>query len=342
MTSVLTLGPTVTVRWSRRPVVFCVAALALTAVAMLVTLTVGQLGIPLAELPGVLAGNGSRTQDWVLWTNRLPRLLVGAAAGAAFAVSGAMFQSVTRNPLGSPDVIGLGAGAAAGAAAAGLVWPGTVPIPVGALVGAGLAIGAVYLGSGKGFRAPLRMVVVGIAVGAMSLAFVQLALARSTREDAQVIAAYLNGSLAASAWSDVVLIAVALAVLLPVALATTRPLQLVEMGDEVAVAVGVHADRVRTWAVVVGVLLTAAAVTVSGPIAFVALTAPQIARRLTRSTGPGMVAAACCGAAVLVVADLIAQYAVPGIVYPVGVVTAALGGVYLAFLLVREWRRSPA
>ena len=131
-------------------------------------------------------------------------------------------------------------------------------------------------------------------------------------------------------------------VLLPVALALTRPMQLVEMGDEVAVAVGVHADRVRTWAVVVGVLLTAAAVTVSGPIAFVALTAPQIARRLTRSTGPGMVAAACCGAAVLVVADLIAQYAVPGVVYPVGVVTAALGGVYLAVLLVREWRRSPA
>ena len=93
---------------------------------------------------------------------------------------------------------------------------------------------------------------------------------------------------------------------------------------------------------VAAVLLTAVAVTVSGPIAFVALTAPQIARRLTRSTGPGMVAAACCGAAVLVVADLVAQYAVPGVVYPVGVVTAALGGVYLAFLLVREWRRSPA
>jgi len=341
-TSVLTLGPAVTVQWRRRPVVVCVAALGVALVTMLVTLTVGRLGIPLAELPGVVAGNGSRTQEWVLWTNRLPRLLVGAAAGAAFAVSGAMFQSVTRNPLGSPDVIGLGAGAAAGAAAAGLVWPGVVPIPVGALVGAGIAIGAVYLGSGAGFRAPLRMVVVGIAVGAMSLAFVQLALARSTREDAQVIAAYLNGSLAATSWSEVALVAGALVVLLPVALALTRPMQLIEMGDEVAVAVGVQADRVRTWAVVVGVLLTAVAVTVSGPIAFVALTAPQIARRLTRSTGPGMVAAACCGAAVLVVADLVAQYAVPGVVYPVGVVTAALGGVYLAFLLVREWRRSPA
>jgi iron complex transport system permease protein len=341
-TEVLSLGPAVTVRWRRRPVVVCVVALAVTLATMLVTLSAGRLGIPLAELPGVVAGTGSRTQEWVLWTNRLPRLLVGAVAGAAFAVSGAMFQSVTRNPLGSPDVIGLGAGAAAGAAAAALVWPGAVPTPVGALIGAGIAIGAVYLGSGAGFRAPLRMVVVGIAVGAMALAFVQLALARATREDAQVVAAYLNGSLAASSWSEVALVAGTLAVLLPVALALTRPMQLIEMGDEVAVAVGVQADRVRTWAVAVGVLLTAVAVTVSGPIAFVALTAPQIARRLTRSTGPGMVAAACCGAAVLVVADLVAQYAVPGIVYPVGVVTAALGGVYLAFLLVREWRRSPA
>ena len=206
MTAVLTLGPAVAVRWRRRPVVVCVVALVIMLVTMLVTLSAGQLGIPLAELPGVVAGTGSRAQEWVLWTSRLPRLLVGAAAGAAFAVSGAMFQSVTRNPLGSPDVIGLGAGAAAGAAAAGLVWPGVVPVPVGALIGAGIAIGAVYLGSGAGFRAPLRMVVVGIAVGAMSMAFVQLALARATRQDAQVIAAYLNGSLAARAWSDVVLI----------------------------------------------------------------------------------------------------------------------------------------
>ncbi|WP_456844587.1 FecCD family ABC transporter permease [Cellulomonas sp. P5_C6] len=342
MTAVLTLGPSVVLLRRRRPVVVCLVALGVVLVTMLVTLAAGELGIPLAELPSVVAGHGSRVQEWVLWTNRLPRLLVGAAAGAAFAVSGAMFQSVTRNPLGSPDVIGLGAGAAAGAAAAGLLWPGVVPVPIGALIGAGVAILAVYLGSGAGFRAPLRMVVVGIAVGAMSLAFVQLALARATRQDAQVVAAYLNGSLAARSWADVVLIALALLVLLPAALVLTRPMQLVEMGDEAAVAVGVPADRVRTWAVVVGVLLMAAAVTVSGPIAFVALTAPQIARRLTRSTGPGMVAAACCGAAVLVVADLIAQYAVPGVVYPVGVVTAALGGVYLAVLLVREWRRSAA
>ncbi|MGY4645237.1 FecCD family ABC transporter permease [Cellulomonas sp. URHB0016] len=328
--------------WRRRPVVVCVVALVVALVAAVVTVTVGQLGIPLADLPAVVAGNGTRIQHWVLWTTRLPRLLVGAGAGAALAVSGAMFQSVTRNPLGSPDVIGLGAGAAAGAAAAGLVWPGAVPVPVGAVLGAFVAVAAVWFGSGSGFARPQRLVVVGIAVGAMALAFVQLALARASRENAMVVAQWLNGSLAGRTWADVRLVGAALVVLLPLALLLTRPLQVVEMGDEAATAVGVRTDRTRTRAVFVAVLLTAAAVGVCGPVAFVALTAPQIARRLTRSAGPGMIAAACTGAAVLVVADLVAQHALPDQQLPVGVVTAGLGGLYLGFLLVREWRRSAA
>ncbi|GHS89566.1 ABC transporter permease [Actinomycetota bacterium] len=339
---VLRLGGGRALRRRRRAVVVCLTMAVACVVLAVVTVVAGELGVPLAELPAVLAGDGSPAQHWVLFTNRLPRLLVAVAAGAAFGVSGAIFQSVTRNPLGSPDVIGLGAGAAAGAAAAGLVWPGIVPVPVGAVIGAGVAITAVFLGTGKGFAAPYRMVVAGIAVGAMAMAFVQLALVRATREEATVMSAWLNGSLASRRWSDVVTIVVALAVLLPAALMLTRPLQLAEMGDEAAVGLGVAAGRVRTWAVVVAVLLTAAAVTVSGPIAFVALTSPQIARRLTGSSGPGMVAAACTGATVLVLADLVVQQSPFGVQYPVGVVTAGLGGVYLAFLLVREWRRSVA
>ncbi len=332
-------GPWLAVVVHPRPVLVCLVFLVVAAVATVVTLAVGELGIPLAELPGVFAGQGTRAQEWALFTSRLPRLGVAVLAGAAFAVAGAIFQSVTRNPLGSPDVIGLGAGAAAGAAAAALVWPGLVSTPVGALLGAFLAITVVYLGTGRGFGAPHRMVVVGIAVGAMSLAFVQLALVRASRESAQEVAVWLTGSLAARATGHVVVIGVALAVLLPAALALTRTMQLAEMGDDLATGVGVPVRASRTLAVVVAVLLTGAAVSVCGPIAFVALTAPQIARRLTRSSGPGMVAAACCGAVLLVVADLVAQYALPGIIFPVGVVTAALGGIYLAFLLVREWKR---
>jgi iron complex transport system permease protein len=265
---------------------------------------------------------------------------VAVCAGAAFAVPGSIFQSVTRNPLGSPDVIGLGSGAAAGAALAALVWPGVVPVPVGALIGCGIAVSAVLLGAGRGTRAPFRMVVVGIAVGAMALAVVQLVLTKTNEQEAQQLAVWINGSLQSRRWSDVVTIAVALLVLLPAALALSGRLQVVEMGDDAATGLGVAPAATRRWAILVGVALTAAAVSVAGPVAFVALTAPQIARRLTRSTGPGMVAAACTGAVVLVAADLLAQHAPWGVQYPVGVLTAALGGVYLAVLLLREWRKA--
>lgn len=329
-------------RVNRRAVMVCVVMLALMAVLAVVTIWIGDLGIAPRELPDVLAGDGSKAQEWVLWSNRAPRLLVAIGGGAAFAVSGSIFQSVTRNPLGSPDVIGLGAGAAAGAVAATLVWPGVVPTPIGALIGSVVAVAAVLLGAGRGVRAPFRMVVVGIAVGAMGLAFVQLALARATTEEAQVLAAWLNGSLLSRRWSHVLTIAIAVAVLVPAALALTRRLQLVEMGDDAATALGVPPGRTRTLAIGVGVALTAAAVTVCGPVAFVALTAPQIARRLTGSTGPGMVAAACTGAVVLVAADLLAQHSPGGVQYPVGVLTALLGGLYLMYLLVREWRKGTA
>jgi iron complex transport system permease protein len=327
---------------NRRAVVVCAAALAVLLALAVVSVWIGELGIAPAELPAVLAGDGSKAQEWILWSNRAPRLGVAACAGAAFGVAGAIFQSVTRNPLGSPDIIGLGAGAAAGAAAVTLVWPGVLPAPVGALVGAGVAVALVLVGAGRGVRAPLRMVVVGIAVGAMSLAFVQLALARGTTEEAQQVAAWLNGSLLSRNAGHVLTIAVAVAVLLPCALALTRPLQLVEMGDDAAVALGVRPGRTRGLAIGVGVALTAAAVTVCGPVSFIALTAPQIARRLTGSTGPGMVAAACTGSALLVGADLLAQHSPWGVQYPVGVLTALLGGSYLAYLLVREWRKGTA
>jgi iron complex transport system permease protein len=333
---------------NRRAALVCVGMLLAVLVLGVLTLVAGEGGIPLADLPAVIAGEGSRVQEWILMTNRLPRLLVAVCAGAAFAVPGSIFQSVTRNPLGSPDVIGLGSGAAAGAALAALVWPGVVPVPVGALIGCGIAVSAVLLGAGRGTRAPFRMVVVGIAVGAMALAVVQLVLTKTNEQEAQQLAVWINGSLQSRRWSDVVTIAVALLVLLPAALALSGRLQVVEMGDDAATGLGGAGARgggappaaTRRWAILVGVALTAAAVSVAGPVAFVALTAPQIARRLTRSTGPGMVAAACTGAVVLVAADLLAQHAPWGVQYPVGVLTAALGGVYLAVLLLREWRKA--
>ncbi|WP_157607184.1 FecCD family ABC transporter permease [Sanguibacter suarezii] len=325
--------------WNARAVTVVVAASLVVLVCVVASLTLGKLGIALGDLPAVLSGDGSKTQHWVVFSNRLPRALVAVGAGAALGISGAIFQSVTRNPLGSPDIIGLNGGAAAGAAAVTLVWPGVLPAPVGALLGGAIAVTLVLLGAGSGFHAPHRMVVIGIGVGAMALAFVQFAVTRTQREQAQQMAAWLNGSLSARGWDDVWTITVAVLVFGAAALALTRGLQLVEMGDETALALGVGAQRVRLAAVAVGVVLAAAAVVVCGPIAFVALVAPQIARRMTGSAGPGMVAAAVLGALVMIVADLVAQYQPWSATLPVGVLTAGIGGIYLAALLTHEWRR---
>lgn len=325
--------------WNPRAVLVAAAASLIVLAAVVASLTLGKLGIALGDLPAVLAGNGSKIEHWVVFSNRLPRALVAVGAGAALGISGAIFQSVTRNPLGSPDIIGLNAGAAAGAAAVTLVWPGLLPAPVGALLGGAIAVTLVLLGAGRGFHAPHRMVVIGIGVGAMALAFVQFAVTRTQREQAQQMAAWLNGSLSARGWDHVWIIFVAVVVFGAGALALTRGLQLVEMGDETALALGAGTQQVRLAAVAVGVVLAAAAVVVCGPIAFVALVAPQIARRMTGSAGPGMVAAAVLGALVMIVADLVAQYQPWFSALPVGVLTAGIGGIYLAALLTHEWRR---
>ncbi|MDT0269725.1 iron chelate uptake ABC transporter family permease subunit [Streptomyces sp. DSM 44915] len=310
--------------------VLCAAAVA--------TLTMGRLGIPLGELPSALTGGAEGKELFVLDRLRGPRLVVAIAAGAAFGVSGALFQSVTRNPLGSPDVIGLGAGAGAGAAVVALKMPGSVPVSVGALVGAATAIALVYFATGSGFRDPGRLIIAGIGVAAIAVAITQYVVYAVERERATALTAYVNGSLAAKSWDDAREIGLALLVLLPLALLLGRRLETGEMGDEIAGALGAEPKRTRTQAVLLSVLLSAAAISVAGPIAFIALTAPQIARRLTGGTGAHLVLSALLGSTLLVLADLAAQQ-LPMDDMPVGIYTMAIGGIYLGYLLTREWRK---
>ncbi|MCV6906267.1 MAG: iron chelate uptake ABC transporter family permease subunit [Achromobacter xylosoxidans] len=316
------------------------ALLLILAVALLAaTLRAGDPALPWATLWRALQGGGDAVEHWLVHTVRLPRALTALGAGAALGLSGALFQSLTRNPLGSPDVIGLTAGASAGAVAVAMVWPGTLPVAWGAAAGALLATAGVWFGSGAGFAAPQRMVVAGIAVGAIAFAFVQYGLSNLRREQAYVAAAWLNGSLAGKDWRDVALIGAACAALLPLALALCARLRLLEMGDDLARSLGAAPGRSRLAATLVAVLAAAAAVTVAGPIAFIALSAPQIARRCVRASGPQPLLAALTGAVLLAAADLLARAAGPNGL-PVGVLSAGIGGIYLAFLLVLEWRKT--
>lgn len=335
----LRIGRLVAVPVRRRSLVIAVVLVALIMVAAVATLSMGRLGIGPGRLPQALLGGADGKEAFVLERLRGPRLVVAVGTGAALGLSGALFQSVTRNPLGSPDVIGLGAGAGAGAAVAALFLPGVLPVPLGALLGAAVAMAAVYFSTGTGFRNPGRLIVAGIGVAAIAQAFTQYVVYVMEREAATVLAAYVNGSLAARSWHHAATIWLVLALVVPAAALIARRLDISEMGDELAQGLGAEPKNTRVAAVVLSVVLAAGAVSVAGPIAFIALTAPQIARRLTGGTGAHLTLSALMGALLLTVADLAAQQLPTATSLPVGIYTMALGGVYLGYLLVREWRR---
>lgn len=335
---VLRLGP-VALPVHARTLVWAALLLFLLMAAAALTLTLGRLGVPLTRLPTVLLGGGELTESFVLGRLRGPRLAVAVGTGVALGLAGALFQSVTRNPLGSPDVIGLNAGAGAGAAFAALVLPGVVPIPLGALAGAAVAMATVALATGTGLRHPGRLIVAGIGVAAMAQAFTHFVVSVMAGDEASVLFSYINGSLGARSWEHAATVGAVLLVLLPLVTALAGPMAVNEMGDELADALGARAAATRTVAVTLSVVLSAAAVSVAGPIAFVSLTAPQIARRLSAAPGPNLVLSALVGAFLLVAADLAVQQSPVGDGLPVGVFTMALGGVYLGYLLIREWRK---
>lgn len=335
---VLRLGP-VALPLHPRSLVWAGVLVLLVAAAAVATLCLGRLGIPPTRLPTVVFGGGEATETFVLQRLRGPRLTVAMGTGAALGLAGALFQSVTRNPLGSPDVIGLGAGAGAGAAFAALVLPDVLPVPMGALAGAALAMVVVATVTGTGLRHPGRLIVAGIGVAAMAQAFTHFVISVMARDQAGLLAAYVNGSLGARSWEHAATIWAVLLLVLPLAMALAGPVTVNEMGDELADSLGARSATTRTAAVTLSVVLSAAAVSVAGPIAFVSLTAPQIARRLSAAPGPNLALSVLVGALLLVMADLAVQQSPIGGGLPVGVFTMALGGVYLGYLLIREWRK---
>ncbi|MEU2132039.1 iron chelate uptake ABC transporter family permease subunit [Streptomyces sp. NPDC018352] len=336
---VIRAGGRVAVPVRRVSVLTALVLLVLLVAGAVATLSLGRLGIPLADLAGAVTGGAEGKDAFVLERLRGPRLTVAVGTGAALGLSGALFQSVTRNPLGSPDVIGLASGAGAGAAISALLFPDTVPVALGALLGALLAMALVHVSTGTGFRNPARLVVAGIGVAAIGTAITQYVVYAMERDRAAVLTAYVNGSLSARSWEDATTIWLVLLVAAPLTALVSRRLDIGEMGDDIAAALGSEPRRTKTAAVLLAIVLAAGAVSVAGPIAFISLTAPQIARRITRVSGPHLALSALTGALLLVLADLCAQQLPLFDNLPVGIYTMAVGGVYLGCLLVREWRR---
>jgi iron complex transport system permease protein len=305
-----------------------------------VALSVGDFRVPIPDVVRSVLGVGDPATDFIVRTLRLPRFVLAVAAGAAMGVSGALFQNLTSNPLGSPDFLGFQTGAATGAVIAILVVrDGSTYIAAGAVIGCLVTAALVSLVAYRGGVQGFRMVLVGIGVNAMLVAANNYLVTRANLQDAITAQTWLVGSLNGRGWSDAGPVLVALVVLLPIGLAHSRRLALLGMGDDTAKALGVRVERTRGVLIAVGVLLTGAAVAGAGPITFVALAAPQLARRLTRGSAPGLLPAALLGAVLLAASDLLAQRLFAPDQLPVGIMTGAIGGLYLAWLLASEWRR---
>lgn len=332
-------GP-LSVRVSERALLTCLLLAALIAAAAVTTMVTGDFPLTVGEVLGTFVGQGDGASEFIVLTLRLPRLLTGLLVGAALAVSGAILQSLSRNPLASPDIIGFTQGSATGAIAVIVLFQGSMTaVATGSAVTGLLTSAAVYLLALKRGVQSFRLVLIGIGVSAMMLAVNSYLITRATLEGALAAQAWLVGGLNNRGWDHVQVIAAALAVLLPCALWLGRRLALLEMGDTAATGLGVDAERTRLALIAVAVGLAAVATAVAGPITFVALAAPQLARRLTGASGPGLTAAALVGGLLLVVGDLAVQRLFPTAPLPVGIATGAIGGLYLVWLLATEWRK---
>ncbi|MFH9894328.1 FecCD family ABC transporter permease [Streptomyces luteogriseus] len=327
------------IRLDVRAVTVVLLLLAAALAASVVLIGTGDFPIPAGDVLRTLVGEGNPGQEFIVNELRLPRVLVGLLVGASLGLGGALFQAISRNPLGSPDVLGLGQGATAGALAVIVLGSGSAnEVAAGALVG-GLVTGlAIYVLAWKRGVHGYRLVLVGIGVSAIVTAVNGYLLTKSDIVDAARAVVWMTGSLDGRDWDQVWPLLALTAVLVPLVLVNARGLRMMEMGDDVSYALGVRVERVRLLLMVAAVLLTASATAAAGPVSFVALTAPQLARRLTRSPGPNLLPSLCMGATLLVVADWVAQRAFGSEQLPVGVVTGVLGGVYLLWLLVSERR----
>lgn len=329
-------------RWSARlsrRALLVGAALVLALLALCVTaLMVGEYVVTPHVLIRTLLGDPpARLDGFFVLGRRLPRALVAIVVGICLAVAGAVFQALTRNPLASPDVIGISGGASVGAVAVFLVWGGSIgQAALGAVVGAIIMAGCIVLLTARSGLHGVQLVLTGIALSALAMAVVDYVLTQVFVASATTAQTWLIGSLQGRGWSDLLPATAALVLIAPLLAWAAPGARLMPLGDAMATALGVRAERSRWILLVAATLLVAAAVATAGPVSFVALVAPHIARLLSGTTS--FVIAGLVGAVLLLASDLLALYVFPAPI-PVGAVTITLGGAFFLWLLFREGAR---
>lgn len=336
--------------WRPRVVLVCVIAAAL--IVFLGALSIGLGDYPISVprvLEVIFQGEGSRVERLVVLEWRMPRVATAIAVGCALGLSGALTQTVTRNALASPDILGITTGASAmavtvivlGSGGGFAGWLAGIGIPLAALLGAILSATVIWALAWRRQADSYRLVLVGLIITALLSSYINFLMVRAELRDASQAQFWLTGSLARSEWSTTIPIAVLVIVCAPLlawiayqALATT-------LGPDLARALGQRVNAVQVAMLALAVALAAVAVSAAGPIGFIAFVAPQVALRLCGVPSPPLAASALTGAVLLLGADIVTQAVLP-VELPVGIVTSALGGIFLIYLLVQRTRSTDA
>ena len=329
-------------RVSRRYLFTVLGTILATLAVGAFAITQGEYPLALDQIVGAFLGEGGDGIRRIVLDGRLPRILFAVLAGAGLAISGAIFQSITRNPLGSPDIIGFTTGAYTGALLvllfAGQV--GTFGTALGALLGGLLTAVLVYALSWRRGVHGYRLVVVGIGVSFFLQALNGWMIIRTDLESAMAAASWSVGSFSLVTWGEFAIASSVVLVVLPLVFWVVPRLRILELGDDAAAGLGVKPEQTRMLAVLAAIVLVAIVTAFIGPIAFIALAAPQIASRIAGTSGIAILPAAAMGGFLTLVSDVIAQRIIAPSNLPVGIVTVIIGGAYLIVLLIVQARKS--
>ncbi|MFE7196711.1 FecCD family ABC transporter permease [Microbacterium oxydans] len=325
-------------RFSHRTALVCGILAGALLVLLVAALMIGEYIVTPAALIETLLGRPpERLDGFFVLGRRLPRSLVAIVVGASLAVAGAVFQSLTRNPLASPDVIGISSGASVGAVVVMLVLGGSLAqAALGAVIGSLVIAGVIVAFTARSGLHGVQLILTGVALSATAMAVVDYVLTQVFVASATTAQTWLIGSLQGRGWGDLFPASIALLLIIPLLVLAAPAARMMALGDSVSTALGVRTVRARWILLAAATLLVAIAVATAGPISFVALIAPHIARRLTGATS--FLASGLVGALLLLTSDLLAQNIFPAPI-PVGVVTITVGGAFFLWLLWREGAR---
>ena len=321
------------IRGRTRTITLVLSAIAVVLVT--VSLSVGAYTLPIPDLLQTLSGQGSGSDNFIIFRLRMPRLVLAVLVGCAFGIAGALFQTLLRNPLASPDIIGISQGASVAAAFSILIlgFSGAA-VSLAAFLGAIVVATGIYLLAWRGGVTGFRFVLIGVGVAFMVQAVLGYLITRGDVREVQQALVWMVGGLGSASWADIVVIVAALVVLLPLVWVLSARLRLLQLGDDAAGGLGLRPERSRLAILFVAVALVAVATAFVGPLAFVAFVAAPIAGRMLGTGSVALVPSALVGVVLVVAADFAAQHLLPGNVQvPAGIVTGLVGAPYLLWLL---------